>query len=104
MSTDREHLTGANTAGQSALIEPLDLPRRLGKFAISCKLLLEKPDMVMRALNNCIVVRCELLWEYDAFSYVALSPLFDVVPAGQIANDYQIRFTEYSQAVHFERV
>lgn len=99
-----ENAAKQDEVSKSEFIEPLDLPRRLGKFAISRKLLLEHPDLVMRALSNCIVVRCEQLWEYDALSYVALSPLFDVVPTGQIANDYRIRFTEYSLAVHFERV
>ena len=93
-----------DTGSQSHLIELLDLQRRLGRFAISRKLVEQTPDAVMRALSNCIVVHCEQLYEYDAFAYVALSPLFAVVPQGQKANDYQILFTEYSKAIHFERV
>jgi len=64
--------------------------RRLGKFTISSMMIERSPEIVRAVMGRCIIVRCEMLFEFDALEYVAISPDFDEVQPGMISPKYDV--------------
>ena len=53
-----------------------ELRKRRGRVMITRELLVSNPMAVMKIMRNCIVIRCEYLYDRDIFDYYAISPLF----------------------------
>lgn len=68
--------------------------RRLGQFAIDSALIVHDPAAVRTALEGCIIVRAELLYDVQAIHYVALHDEFYEVPPGQPAYRYVCELTK----------
>ena len=64
--------------------------RRIGRFTISSRMIERSPEIVRAAMGRCIIVRCEMLFEFDALEYVAISPDFDEVQQGMISPEYEV--------------
>ena len=71
-------------------LDPTPVSRRIGRFRIPQSMLEEYPDVMMLALSQCIVVRCELSYETMSFEYVAISPHFDEVLDWTRAPEYSV--------------
>lgn len=56
------------------------LVRRLGRFRVSQELVKSHPDGVMKALAECLIVRCEMRYSTMTFDYEAISPHFAECP------------------------
>lgn len=50
--------------------------RRLGRFQVSQELVKSHPVGVMKALAECLIVRCEMRYATMTFHYEAISPHF----------------------------
>ncbi|KKL89212.1 hypothetical protein LCGC14_1916960 [marine sediment metagenome] len=72
-------------------VRPKDLQRRLGKFSITRDVIINTPALARKALQGCIVVRAENLWDGEAIEYTAIHPRFDPVPVGSMAPEYIIQ-------------
>lgn len=57
-------------------VDPHSLVRRLGRFRVSQELVMTHPDGVMKALAECLIVRCEMRYATMTFDYEAMSPHF----------------------------
>lgn len=67
---------------------------RLGKFNIAQSLLeMDGEQVLLDLFGQMIVVRCELRYELDAFEYIAMSPLFQEVPVGNVIPEYCFNVT-----------
>lgn len=67
--------------------------RRVGKFSIDREYIYDMPEIVRAIMGRCIIVRCELMFDKNAFEYVAISPDFDLLPKGEIAPTYNVLVT-----------
>ncbi len=73
---------------------------RVGSFKVSLDLIDKNPSIVMQAMSRCIIVRAEHLYAYNCIEYVAISPEFDIVPAGTMATEYRVEITRDDAGVH----
>ncbi len=75
------------------------MERRYGKILISGKFIEEIPEDISEIFSKLksIVLRCENLYDRDAFEYYLYSPLFDIVKYGEISPLYTIKIT-----VHYD--
>lgn len=64
--------------------------RKLGKFQIAQHNVEEHPEMVRKIMGETIIVRCEAMYDSDAFYYTALSEHFDVCRLGEIVPEYAV--------------
>lgn len=87
MSTDREKQAGANTAGQSALIEPLEAEFEHFMHSQQCA------DCLMKGQEDqCIdcMVNAKAIW--DAGNINAASKIFEIVGEWYIPSDSLIGY------------
>lgn len=59
---------------------------------IGADLVRKNPERLLLMMQHCIITRCELLWEFQSFSYHALSPLFDEVEDHFEGPEYEALF------------
>ena len=57
------------------------MKRRLGRFSVSRAVVEEHPEECKLLFQNCIVVRCELMFD-GGFEYMAISDDFDEIDSG----------------------
>lgn len=75
---------------------------RLGRFSIGIEHINRDPETVLAIMAQCIVVRCEMLYERKVLEYVAISSKFDEVPTGMSAPEYSIHMHENN--IEFKRL
>lgn len=65
---------------------------KLGIVRVSYDLIDTEPDMVSEVFNKlgAVVLRCELIYPENCFSYTMYSPLFEPVSKGTLIPEYQI--------------
>lgn len=80
----------------------MNMKNRIGKFSVDRSLIETSPEVLMKLMSHCIVVRCELMYD-NVFEYVAISPEFDVVPVGQFAPHYHVIVSEPGGILSFKR-
>ena len=73
-----------------------DLLQRVGTFEMSQDFMLNNPKEAMLCMRDVLVVRCEMMYMSRVFEYHAVSPLFDVKPAGEIPPTYTCEFTRHT--------
>ncbi len=66
----------------------LNLWNRRGTFSISMPVISTYPEVVMKIMSNCIIVRAEYLFMRECIMYEAYSLLFREVPEGAEAPVY----------------
>lgn len=66
--------------------------RRVGKFMISRDAVERDPLKVLAIMARCIVVRCEMLYQEQAFEYVAYSWDFMELEEGKQVPEYLWQF------------
>ena len=69
--------------------DEIDISHRFGVFLITDILVRHNPKAVMKVMSQCVIVRCEYLWDLAAFEYKAMSSGFSVVPEGCLIPRYQ---------------
>jgi hypothetical protein len=69
---------------------PKDLRQRKGKILIYGEIVDNKPEDVMEILSHIVVVRAEFEFLYGGVYYYGYSHLFDPIPEGEIAPEYDI--------------
>lgn len=79
------------------------MSKRIGKFAMSRKLVEHDPGTAQDVMGRCIVVRCEMMYMYDTFEYIAISPDFDEVPHGMIVPEYDVIISDNGKHIEFKR-
>lgn len=79
----------ANVVEKNKQPDEIDISRRFGVFLITDILVRQQPKAVMKVMSQCIILRCEYLWDLAAFEYKAISPGFSVVPEGCLIPRYQ---------------
>lgn len=56
------------------------LVRRLGRFSVPESFVRSHPEVIMKVMAECVVIRCELRYDIMTFEYAAISPHFAEVP------------------------
>ena len=69
--------------------------RRFGTFSFDAEHVRHSAEGLQKLLTNCIVVRCEHLFDRDCFEYTALHPDFDPVDERCRAPHYDVIFTKH---------
>lgn len=80
-----------------------DLQRRIGRFFVDRNLMDHAPELVARILAGKIIVRAQLVWERDAFEYVALAPDFAPAMLGEAPPEYRLMIDPKTQGISFAR-
>lgn len=62
--------------------------RPIGKFRIPLDIINNDAQTARIILRDCIVVRAEILYEWDAIEYVAMHPDFPLMPPGSELSVY----------------
>lgn len=62
--------------------------RKIGRFQLDRTLLEDCPDVFKDVLSRCIVVRCEMMFEFDGFEYTAICEDFQECPKGSAVRNY----------------
>lgn len=68
--------------------------RRYGKFRLSMYLIEHYPELVKAVMAECVIIRAEAMFEYDAIHYHAWSDHFAPVPLGGKAPIYLVDVRE----------
>ena len=76
--------------------------RRIGRFALSAELVKRDPETARRIMGRCIVVRCEMMFEYNTLEYVALSPDFDEIERGMMSPVYDVIISDGGERIEFK--
>lgn len=69
--------------------------RRFGNFSFDARCIRSNPKAIQALMKDCIVVRAEHLFDWDAIEYTALHPDFAPVEQGRRAPRYEVRFTQH---------
>jgi len=83
-----------------------DLKDRIGCFSVEDRLIRNEPEMVAEAMMGFVVVRAHYCFASRSICYQAYSHLFDKVPEGERAPEYEILVTTLDNHthVHAERI
>lgn len=76
---------------------------RIGKFVINHQFIISCEETARAIMGRVIVVRCEMMYAYAAFEYMAISPDFDEVPDGTIIPKYDVIISDGGQSIEFKR-
>jgi hypothetical protein len=63
---------------------------RMGRFRISLETIERYPDRVRELLAQCIIIRAEIRWEWEAVEYTAFCPQFEVTQMGHEPRRYDV--------------
>lgn len=84
--------------------QKLELRRRCGKLVVPAKLVAQDPDLMMRVMAECIVVRAEYLAMFDLFEYQVYSPLIPILEEGRMTPEYNIQHDLVEDTITFTEV
>jgi len=65
-----------------------------GSFTISQHLIQKEPENVMKLLSQFLIIRCESLFDIQAFKYTAFSFLFDEIDNHFKSPNYEINIKD----------
>ncbi len=69
-------------------MELSELKQRRGRFCLKDDLIDRDISFIQKVMSQVIITRCEYIWLSHAFSYDAISPLFDLCPDKEIPPNY----------------
>lgn len=67
-----------------------DINRRIGKFSIPSMMIDKNPEMAMKIMGKMVIVRAENMFAEPVIEYIALSPLFQKLPLGEMIPEYEL--------------
>ena len=66
---------------------------KVGAFTIQCDFIDNKPKIVRKVLEGCIVTRAEMIHHKNEIAYIALAEHFEDVPMGCQVPEYDIEIS-----------
>lgn len=84
--------------------EKMELRTRCGKLMIPAQLISQEPELMLRVMGECIVVRAEYLAMYNIFEYHVYSPLLPILDEGTVTPEYNVQFDIEADKITFTLV
>jgi hypothetical protein len=70
---------------------------RAGTFTIQTHYIDDEPELVLRVMEGCIVIKAQKIPGKDEIAYVALAEHFEEVPLDELVPEYDIDISDEGQ-------